>query len=690
MGCAATASVNITESPALSVSATATETNICLGESTVLNAIESGGTLPIASYNWTSVPADVSLVPTDASPTVSPLVSTVYTVEITDANGCTATADVSVNVSSAIVLSTSEDQPSSCGLPDGAISVSASGGTVSTDYAYSWNSTPAQNTASATGLTPGDYEVTVTDDFGCSETASITLTQTAGFTASISSYSDALCYQQCDGEATVVANAGNAPPLTYSWNSIPAQTSATATGLCAGTYEVTIVDAVGCQATTTVDIAEPTEVTAIATATDSSLCIGETSQLSVSGNGGTAPYSGYNWTATPADPSLVASDQNPTVSPSTSTNYQATITDANGCSANAQVSVQVLPGLTVDVIRPTANPDTAICPYDQATIDLNISGGDGNYTVFLQPDLSTPITLPISVQPNNTTTYVFEVIDGCTTPSATAQSTITINEIPTIEFSADEPNGCDIHQVQFTDYTSPTPVAWNWNFGDPDSGNNTATTPVTSHTYSGPGTFDVSLSIETAEGCLADTVISSMIEVYPLPNAQFSADPLSTTSLDPKVTFTDESSSDVVSWFWDFGTGDTSDLQNPEYMYMDTGEFISWLTVTNIFGCEATTRVGIRIAPSFTFYIPNAFTPNGDGLNETFRPYGEGVDWDTFHMSIYNRWGEEIYTTNNIEQPWDGTFKGRPVEQYVYVYSISIRAIDGRLYTYRDGFTLVR
>lgn len=690
LGCAGTASVDITEPLLLSVTASAIETEICYGESSVLNATESGGTPPITSYNWTAVPADASLVSTDASPTVSPLVSTVYTVEITDANGCTATADVTVNVSSAIALTTSEDQPSSCGVPDGVVSVSASGGTVSTDYGYSWNSTPVQTTVSATGLTPGDYEVTVTDDYGCSETASITLTQTAGFTASISSYTDALCYQQCDGEATVIAYSGNTPPLNYSWNTIPIQSGATATGLCAGTYQVTIVDAVGCQATTTVDIAEPTELTAIASATDSSLCIGETSQLSVTGSGGTEPYSGYYWTATPADASLVATDQNPTVSPISSTNYQATVTDANGCTSSAQVPIQVLSGLTVNVIRPTANPDTAICPGEQATIDLDISGGDGNYTVYLLPDINAPIALPIQVQPNNTTTYVFEVIDGCTTPSAPAQSTITINEIPTIEFSADEPNGCDIHQVQFTDNTSPSPVGWNWNFGDANSGNNTATAPVTSHTYSGPGTYDVSLSIETAEGCVTDTVISTMIEVYPLPTAQFTADPLSTTSLDPKITYTDESSSDVVSWFWDFGTGDTSDLQNPEYMYMDTGEFITWLTVTNIFGCEATTRVGIRIAPSFTFYIPNAFTPNGDGHNETFRPYGEGVDWDSFHMSIYNRWGEEIYTTNNIEKPWDGTFKGRPVEQYVYVYSISIRALDGRLYTYRDGFTLVR
>ena len=90
------------------------------------------------------------------------------------------------------------------------------------------------------------------------------------------------------------------------------------------------------------------------------------------------------------------------------------------------------------------------------------------------------------------------------------------------------------------------------------------------------------------------------------------------------------------------------------------------------------------------FYIPNSFTPNGDGRNDYFRPYGEGVKWDTFEMSIYDRWGEEIYYTGNIDEPWKGWYMDREVEMGVYVYLIRIYDQNGEAHTYRGGVTLLR
>ncbi len=689
VGCQGTTSVTISEPTELTATALASLSPICIGDSSELSVTTNGGTLPIASYSWSAAPADGSLSPSASNPIVWPVVSTNYDVTITDSNGCSTTASTSVDVSPTMTLTTSMDQPSNCGLPDGVASVSASGGIVANDYAYSWSTSPAQNTATATGLAPNIYTVTVTDDAGCSETADIEVTETAGFTASISVSSDASCYQQCDGEATVVASAGNTPPLTYLWNSNPAQYGATATSLCAGTFDVTVTDAVGCIATASVTVAEPTELVVTSTSSVSPICIGQSSDLTAMATGGTAPYQSYNWTASPTDSSLNVTTQHPTVSPESTTNYEVTVTDANGCEATGQVSVEVLPALTLDIVRPLFNSDTAICPYDEAILDVQASGGDGNYAYYLQP-ASTPATLPIQVQPNETTTYVFVVEDGCTTPSDTAQSTVTVHTLPEIVFEGDELSGCHVHAVQFTDNTIPEPVAYSWNFGDSQSNSNTSLLSDPNHTFSNPGIFDISLSIETAEGCVADTTYSDYVEVFPLPKANFSYDPSVANILDPKITYTDQSTGDIESWYWDFGTGDTSWIQNPQYTYLDTGVFITWLTVTTVDGCISSTRGEIRIEPSFTFYVPNAFTPNGDERNDYFRGYGEGVDWDSYQMSIYNRWGEEIYYTNNVNQPWDGTFKGQPVEMATYVYVIHLNDVNGNDYVFRDGVSLIR
>ena len=145
----------------------------------------------------------------------------------------------------------------------------------------------------------------------------------------------------------------------------------------------------------------------------------------------------------------ITTQQNPTVSPVITTDYSLIATDANGCESIPKVvTVEVLDPLMLSVTRPL-NVDTGICPYDFATIDLIATGGDGTYSYFLQPDLSTPVALPMQVQPNSTTTYSFTVIDGCTTPAATTSSTITIFVIPEVDFIGDELEGCDPHVTNF-------------------------------------------------------------------------------------------------------------------------------------------------------------------------------------------------------------------------------------------------
>jgi gliding motility-associated-like protein len=610
---------------------------------------------------------------------------------VQDFNGCIATAQVIISEPTAIVVNANMDAQSNCNLPDGEASVIANGGVAAVDYSYNWDSTPIQNTAAANGLLPNTYTITVTDDNGCIETTTVDVTSTPGFTADIINSTDALCFLACDGTAEVQANPGFVGALSYSWDTAPAQNTAIAINVCAGTYQATITDAVGCIATADVIISEPVKVTATVATSASPICIGESADLSSTIAGGTPPYAGFNWSAAPADISLIATQQNPTVSPIITTEYTFVGNDNNGCDTDpAVVTIIVYDQLSLDVTRPLFSPDTSICPYDSATINLQGIGGDGNYSYFLEPDLVNPITVPMYVQPTATTGYAFMVTDGCTTPPAFATSNITVHVLPEVNFVADELTGCDPHTINLTDLTNPTPASWSWNFDDPNSSENTSPLQNPSHAFSEPGLYTVSLSVISPEGCVQDSVRQDYIDVYPLPYANFAMDPEVTNVLTGTVNFTDQSVGQLTSWEWSFGTGDVSLEQNPVYNYTDTGTFLVWMQVTTDMGCQDQTTREVTIEPDFMFYVPNSFTPNGDGKNDFFRGYGEGVKWDTYEMYVFNRWGEEVFYTNNVDNSWDGTIEGKEAPLEVYVWKIHLFDQTGEPRTYRGRVTLFR
>jgi len=617
------------------------------------------------------------------------LSATNYVLVVEDASGCSSQpVNVTIAEPNPIVLNALMNQESNCGNPDGQASVTANGGTILNDYQYSWDTSPIQNTSTATNLLPGSYQVTVTDDNGCIETASVNVTQTPGFTASITNSTDATCYQSCDGNATVLADNNATAPVTYLWNDTQGQTSATATGLCVGNYSVTVTDDLGCIATASIEIVEPDELIVDITSTNSSICIGESAGLTAQVTGGTQPYTSFDWTSNPTDASLT-SIQNPQIEPIENTQYTLTVTDTSGCiSGPAAIEIEVLPSLTLDVVQPFSGSDTSICLNSIATIDLSASGGDGNYNYFLLPDQNNAISLPYSVSPSSTTTYEFMVTDGCTTPSATASSVVTVYPSPIVTFSGFELSGCHPHSVTFTDETTPTPINWEWNFGDTAASITTSDLQNPVFGFSGPGLYDVSLTVTSSNGCKETHTETDFIEVFELPIAAFDLDPYSSTALDSRITFTDQSSGEIETWLWEFGDGDTSDEQHPQHTYLDTGTFSVSLHVFTENGCEYSARDKLYVNPIRTLYVPNAFTPNQDDINEGFRAYGEGYDWSTYKMTVYNRWGQEIFTTNDIEQVWDGKYLGDKVEVGIYTWRILVSDFNGRIYPFNGMVNL--
>ncbi|WP_174544390.1 SprB repeat-containing protein, partial [Flavobacterium glycines] len=198
----------------------------------------TGGTTAY-SYSWNTTPVQTTATATN-------LAAGTYTVNVTDAKGCTTSAQVTITQPEAALSATISNSTNvNCyGGATGSATVSVTGGT--TAYSYSWNTTPVQTTATATNLAAGTYTVNVTDAKGCTTSAQVTITQpAAALSATISNSTNVNCYGGATGSATVSVTGGTTA-YSYSWNTTPVQTTATATNLAAGTYTVNVTDAKGC------------------------------------------------------------------------------------------------------------------------------------------------------------------------------------------------------------------------------------------------------------------------------------------------------------------------------------------------------------------------------------------------------------------------------------------------------------
>ena len=204
----------------------------------------------------------------------------------------------------------------------------------------------------------------------------------------------------------------------------------------------------------------------------------------------------------------------------------------------------------------------------------------------------------------------------------------------------------------------------------------------------------MSFSIVNQFGCKKDTSVMNYIEVYPKPIAEFFPTPQSTSMLNPEIQFTNTSTG-AVTYFWDFGDynapNNNTTVMHPSHVYDLIGVYQVFLVAINDKGCMDTVMHHVEITPDYAIYIPNAFTPDENGLNDVFQPKGVGIDEENYVMYIFDRWGELIFTSDNFRKGWDGTVKGstKAVEDGVYVYKIIVRDLGGNEHKYVGHVTLL-
>ncbi|MFM7021413.1 MAG: gliding motility-associated C-terminal domain-containing protein [Flavobacteriales bacterium] len=354
-GCALTFTDTITE-PTDLVPSILSQTNVdCNGRSTgSATATATGGT-PGYSYLWYDSPS------VTAGATLSNVPAGTYHVRVTDANGCMDTATLIITEPSAIVLSASTLQNLLCANACiGQVSYTGSGGTGTLDYVwYDIGGSPTGSPVS--NLCAGTYHVQVTDDNGCMDTATTSVTQPVALVATITDSTNVMCRGICDGDATVTV-AGGTAPYTYNWYNLFGQTTNVGTGICAGASNVKVTDANGCVDTATVYITQPATVLfANIVAQTDNICFTDcTAGATVRSSGGILPHT-YNWYDTPGlETDTVASNL------CTST-YHVEITDGNGC---------------IDTVSLTVNAPTAVSANFTDSIPLACNSScDGSLTI---------------------------------------------------------------------------------------------------------------------------------------------------------------------------------------------------------------------------------------------------------------------------------------------------------------------
>ena len=707
-GCADTTEVTVTVKPI--VADAGPDAHICSGASTILNA--SGGT----KYSWQ--PTTGLSDPNINNPTANPSNTTTYTVTVSSGS-CVDTDTVTVTIVPPITLTIKGFPPKCFDGKDGqAVVIPSGGGGV---YTYQW-SPVSGNAANVYGV-PGTYTVVVTDQFGCTATASTVVPNTTPLVAKTSVIASHC--SKADGSATIDTIYGGTPPYTYSWNTTPPQTTKTASNIVSGTYSVTITDVNGCTLTVEAIVPNTPGIVANTTTTDVKCFGGNDGTATVAGAGGDPPYT-YVWTN---------GQSTGTINSLTAGTYTVIVTDTKGCAAIQTVTINQPSKVEV------TSPSASICPLGTATLHASGKGGTGTITYTWEPGSLSGDA--ISVSPGTTTTYTITGTDanGCT---GTTTTTVVVNPIPVFSIADDT--------ICFGAKTTLTAADGNKYVWAPSTGLNTTTSnvvvanPSTTTTYTVLGTdhngcvgsttvtvIVIPAPVITATGgnvCPGDTVtlkadggvsytwlplrflntaIGPVVKAHPdattsytvtgtgpngctstavavatinpNPVAGIEASPNPASVFKPTIFFTDNSVGDVVKWKWSFGDWkkSTSTQKNPAFTYPDSIEsYKVQLIVVNQFGCIDTTEITVSVRGEYSFFIPNTFTPNDDHINDGFAPKGTGIDVTDYGFWIFDRWGNLIWQTKTWGQSWDGTAnKGENVAQIdTYVWKVRVKELD--------------
>lgn len=720
-GCTLNAAYNLTPPTVITVSEVITDATCAGGADGAIDLTVNGGIQPY-SFLWST---------TDVTEDVSGLAAGTYTVTITDMNGCTVTPTYTVGAPPPIVINNTVTDVSCSGAGDGAIDITVLGGT--SPYSFSWSNTVF--TEDNPNLIAGTYDVTVYDAFQCSATASYTIAEPDPL-AITSIATDVQCNGAADGSIDVTVSGGTVP-YTYLWSTT--DVTEDLNNLDVGQYDVTVTDGNQCTTTATYIITEPTLLTVTATVIDASCGGLADGSIDATVNGGTAPYS-YLWSN-----AAVSIDLTNIVAGT----YDFTVTDGNQCTATGSYIVNeptpiVVTGQVVD----------ASCfDTDDGSVDVTTTAGVAPLSfLWSSTDVTEDITAKLAG------TYVLTVTDG---NNCSVSSTFNIGSPDSIAFSGvvtdASCNGLTDGSIDITPSGGAAPYTYNWSNTEVTqdvssiaAGNYTLTitdanscvdsisltvkepdplnidtaeiaiacvgvddgaifptvtggSGVLRYTWSnGSSQYELNglaggiygLTVTDENGCAA---VDSFVVPADSLNIVIDATPDTLLDLGEELTLTaiGDGAIDQIVWAPEFYLDDpTATTVNAT---LDVGVYEYNAFATNPNGCRGEATVTIWVENEVFLYVPNAFSPNGDGFNDVFI-YEASGEVELVRMLIFNRWGEKIYEGVNSDAGWDGTENGQLVDEGVYIYVMDIKykelsevgQTEGHIRKFKGSITVIR
>ncbi len=635
---------------------------VCLGNNITLSTT-GGGT-----YSWVGPNSFTSLLQNPTIVGATTAMAGVYTVTVTNTFGCKNTGTIGVTVTTPTTTA-GNTGPYCAGAT---IQLNTPAGT-----SYTWTgpgfSSNVQNPTigASTSAMSGTYSVT-TSNGGCLSFATTSVTVNP-----LPVVNPTNTGPYCPGQ-TIQLNVGSFVSYTWSATGFNSNTqNPTLPGAVvgnSGSYVVTVTDMNGCVNTNNTNVTvNPTPIVSASTA---SVC--ENGTIILNSSGGAT----YSWTGPGGFTSSVQNPNIPGATMSMNGMYTVFVTSAQGCTNTAVTTATVDP-----IPTPVASVMGPVCVgyalSFSATGGVNYLWSGPNGTFGSGPTFS---VLATSTSFGGTYNLTASGPNGC---SATTQVNAIVNALPTAAIISANNKGCSPVCATFT-VSGTGIVNANWVMGDGSYVNGQT---VSERCYTTPGIYTVGVTATDANGCTGSN--TNTVEVYPIPVADFNHAPIKPIiNIDGEVVFTDASwNANIVSWNWYFmNTAQyTSVLQNPTFMYTDPGTYAVALVVKSDKGCSDTLVRPLVVGEDYGIYVPNAFTPNADGLNDVFQPKGFGIV--KYEISIFDRWGEKVFQTNVFEEGWDGTFQGRSnkiIEEGTYTWLINLTNVFGKSHELKGHVVLMK
>ena len=397
----------------------------------------------------------------------------------------------------------------------------------------------------------------------------------------------------------------------------------------------------------------------------------------------------FNETSFPIQTSVLINDNLSITSPLPQTvDYHVIPTSLPyGCSGPdsiIKVTVNPLPDVSFNILntifcdlQPINFQNTSV-----GSLNFHWDFGDGDTSFLFNPShtYASPGNYTIKLVANNPLT-------GC---SDSSFKSIVISKTPNSNFSYSDSVGCDILDVLFTADTIDLTATYLWDFGN---GNISQQIGFSGHQYLIPDCYDVSLTVTSKEGCVSSSLDTSAICLYEQPIADFIADRVLFSSLEvPEVKFTNLSQFSTF-YLWNFGDGQFNITENPVHRYSPGANIYTVkLISSNNIGCQDSITKTIKVYQDIAIYIPNTFTPNRDQINQVFLPIlTEGFVKETYRLTIFNRWGELIFQTRDVNEGWDGLHNGKLCQIDSYIWKIYVEvANSSEVKSYTGHVNLIR